>query len=434
MVRKHNYPQQLSAGHTHGATHQNSAGRVDVFDSHSGSVPSHSFIFGPEDPDSPPGGQQDRYSRHVRFEQGGMTVLARARSVPSSRSAAGAAVDGKYRDLADMVRTIHADRARATAIQAALTGVSERVPGEGGFLVGEELRQELMLLTLEQAIIRPRAIVLPMGEVRTSVPVIDDTTHAGATVLGGLDTEWAEEGTSLTGLAATFGRVTLEARKLAAYTALPSELWQDSAQLDAFLRVAIPAAWAWAEDQAFINGSGAGQPLGILSATCQIQVDRQTSSAVTFTDLVNMVDRMLPQSLTSFIWLVSPDVLKQLLSIFINFGAATSGVIPPPDWLRYSDQQNCWVILGRPCYPTEHVPALGSTGDVVAVDPRFFVVGDRMEMTIDTAAAGQGFIKDEVELRIVARLDGRIWGPSEPVTPANSSETTSPVVILNAAT
>jgi hypothetical protein len=391
-----------------------------------------------------PASASGHHPRHISFEQGHTWVdgemVARAQRVPAlnrlaavaaARSAPADRLDGKYASFADMVRTIHTDRARAAKIQAA-AGMSERVPSEGGFVVGESLRQDLLLLSLEPAIIRPRATVLPAGTLRTSIPVIDDTDHSAGTVLGGLEWEWAEEETSLTGLTSTFGRVTFEARKLAAYCALPSELWQDADQLDAYLRTAVPASLAWAEDQAFIQGSGAGQPQGLMSAQCALQVDRAAESTVGFGDLVNMIDRMLPQSLSSFIWLASPDALKPLLSVYLGIGTPSDTAVPPSEWLRFDHDLGCWTLLGRPAFFTEHVNALGETGDVVAVDPAYYVIADRRQMQVDTAVAGATFITDELELRITSRLDGRIWGPSEPVTPANSSETVSPVVILNA--
>ena len=77
-------------------------------------------------------------------------------------------------------------------------------------------------------------------------------------------------------------------------------------------------------------------------------------------------------------------------------------------------------LLGRPFYSTEHVNALGTQGDLVAVDPQFYCIGDRLELWIDVAAEGQQFIQDRSEIRIKERLDGRIWLAS-PLTPGRHS-------------
>jgi hypothetical protein len=381
----------------------------------------------------PPQASGGRYARHIRFEHGQALELAGqgriycAAAALYDRAAPAAPLDGKFASLGEFVKACRDDVPRVARLQNAF---SERIPAEGGFAVGEEFRSDLMLYTLEQSIVRPRATVIPSTSLRVNVPVVEEGSHSGGTVLGGMEFEWSEEGSALVSSVASYGRITLEAKKLAGYMTVPNELFEDADHLDAFLREAIPAGMAFAEDQAFIAGSGAGQPQGILNAPCQIQVTRQTSSEVTFTDLIKMQERMLPASMTSFIWLVSPDVLIWLLEIFLNFGSATSGIAPPPDWLRFSDELGLWVLMGRPCFPTEHVQALGTLGDVIAVDPRFVVIADRQLLQIDVAPEpGTGFLQDLSAVRVTSRVDARVWLAS-PVTPQNASETVSPVVIL----
>ena len=49
--------------------------------------------------------------------------------------------------------------------------LSERIPAEGGFLVPEVLRCEILMVALETAIVRPRARVIPMDSLRVPLPV-----------------------------------------------------------------------------------------------------------------------------------------------------------------------------------------------------------------------------------------------------------------------
>src|SRR5208282_303445 len=44
--------------------------------------------------------------------------------------------------------------------------LSERIPAEGGFLVPEVLRSEILMVSLEKAIVRPRARIIPMDSLR----------------------------------------------------------------------------------------------------------------------------------------------------------------------------------------------------------------------------------------------------------------------------
>ncbi len=389
----------------------------------------------------------NRYRRHIRFEGGHVyelgQVVASARGLVPPRAletlysphAPGAAVNGTFASLGELVSAVYmASKGLGPAIVNA--AMSERIPAEGGALVPEELRSDIMLQCLEQAIIRPRATVLTMRAPSTRVPVLEEGSNASGSVFGGLNFTWTEEAAALAPSVASYGLDVLRANKLIAYMIAPNELLEDADQLDAFLTSAIPAGVAFSEDAAFIAGRGtlggttlgAAQPQGILNASCAIEVTR-TGSPVNLADIANMATRMLPQSWNRFIWLASPDILKTLLQIYLNFGSATSGIAPPSDWLTYDSVQRCWCLMGRPLYSTEHVSAAGTTGDLVAVDCSFYVIGDYQTMQIDVASEGADFIYDESQIRVRSRLDGRVWLAS-PVTPANSSETVSPVVIL----
>lgn len=352
-----------------------------------------------------------------------------------SDTAPGAALDGKVSGWAELATAAaHPHGAEAQRLKSLQNAMSERIPSGGGFAVPETMRSDMVMATLEDAIIRPRATVIPSSSLRTGIPVVDDTTHAPgssfASVLGGMTWNWTEEGALIASSAPAYGRIVLEAKKLAAYLGgVPNELLDDGPAFGAFCSATIPMGLAWAEDQAFISGSGTGQPQGILNAPCAISVTRSSGGKVLQADVAAMVTRILPASFRHCIWLASPDTITQLLTLFLNFGSATTGVTAPSAWLQGTPDDG-WTMLGRPLFNTEHVPALGTKGDLILVDPRWYVIADRLVMTVDTSPLGTGFPATETEFRVISRLDARMWIQS-PLTPANASQTVSPVVILN---
>ena len=360
-----------------------------------------------------------------------------------SPAAPAARLNGKYPSLAAFLGAVRSDPQRVARTQAAAGvtdkmtrilasgGMSERIPSEGGFAVPEELRSDMVLASLESAIVRPRATVVPASTLRTGLPAVDDTTHSSTAVFGGLEWYWAEEGSALTQSDPSFSRLTMTAKKLAAYLGeVPNELLEDSPAFDTWLRRWVPPGLAWTEDQGFIAGTGVGQPQGVINAPAAIAVTRGTSSEVLFADVIAMQKRMLPSSLSNFIWACSPDVLSWLLELYLTVGSPTTQAVTPPEWLKYSELQNCWTLLGRPLFPTEHAAALGSAGDLVAFDPAYYVVADRMLLQVAIAPDGAGFISDESQIKFTSRVDGRIWMQS-PLTPQNGSETVSCVVVLH---
>jgi HK97 family phage major capsid protein len=310
------------------------------------------------------------------------------------------------------------------------------VPSQGGFLVPEVLRSDILQMMIEKSIVRRFARIVPMDSLRIPYPTIDDTTHTSS-VLGGVIGYWAEEAAALTASQPAFARTELEAHKLTCYTEVPNELLNDAVQaLAAWMQDVLPTALAFYEDLAFISGSGVGQPQGILNAPAALQVTRGTAGKVLFADLAQMYSQLLPQShrSPSTVWLCSPDVLPQLLQLVVAAPVTTSGTaaVAPPVWLggMSAAGDRPTEILGHPLFVTEKVPALGTTGDVILADLSFYLLGDRMELTA-TSSAHYKFSSDITAFRWIERVDGRCWLQSALTLENGSANKVSPIVVLH---
>jgi HK97 family phage major capsid protein len=353
-----------------------------------------------------------------------------------NRKALGAQVDDLFENSGEFFHTIwRGNTARTSAENQTklerLRNFSSDVPADGGFLIPETLRSELLRVALETAVVRPRARVVPMESLRVPFPAIDSTTNSGS-VYGGITTYWTEEGGRLNSSKPRFGRIVLDAKKLTAYTEIPSELLTDSLiSLSMFVDQMFPEALAFAEDQAFLTGDGVGEPLGILNGSAAISVTRATSSEINFVDVINMYSRMLPQSISRSVWLAAPDAFPQLAQMALTQG--TDGIASPAMWMTGGQAIDGPPIslMGRPVIFTEKVPAMGSAGDLSLVDFGFYLIGDRQAMQAKQSEDFK-FDTDEVAFRVIERLDGRPWLQSA-ITPANGSASTlSPIVKLAA--
>lgn len=323
---------------------------------------------------------------------------------------------------------------------AITNAMAERIPSEGGFLVPENLRSEILMVALETAVIRPRAQVVPMDSLRVPMPSVDDVSHASS-VYGGVQAFWTEEAASLAQSAPTWGRVVLEAKKLTAFTAIPNELLQDSVTpLDMWFNRFFPKAIAWFEDVAFISGTGVGQPQGILNAPGAVtSATAGSSGTLVFADIAAAFARMWPASMNNAVWLCAPDVLPALLQL-----AASSGgtAIAPPLFLQGyqaigtpgggSGDGIHYTLMGRPLIVTEKAPALAGTvpGSLTFADLGYYLLGDRQTMQV-ASSDEYLFGQDMIAYRIIERLDGRFWLQS-PITPENGSTSTlSPLVKID---
>jgi HK97 family phage major capsid protein len=303
-------------------------------------------------------------------------------------------------------------------------------PASGGFLVPEAFRAELLSLSLENSVVRPRARIVPMDTSRVIYPYIDDTSHA-SNVFGGVQGYWTPESGSMTDVAATFGRLALEAWKLTAFANVPNELIADSAvSFEAFIRSTFPQALAYFADVAFLSGSGAGQPLGILTSgnAARVSVAKESGQAadtIVWENIVKMYARMLPQSLSNAVWVVSPDVFPELATMALSVGTGGG-----PVWLNNGVGGPPATILGRPVVISEKVENLGDQGDINFIDFSYYLVGDRQAMTVASSEHFR-FQNGETSFKFVERLDGRPWLQSA-LTPRNGGPTLSPFVTLDA--
>lgn len=342
--------------------------------------------------------------------------------------ALGASIDNEFDGMGDFFKAIWHRTDRDTKAQMRLQRVrnafGSTVPSEGGFLVPETLRSELLRVSLETSVVRSRARTIPMESLRVPFPCVDSTSNASS-VYGGVVAYWTEEGATLQDSAAKFGRLVLQAKKLTAYAEVPNELISDSiGSFEAFISQIFPEALSFYEDDAFLNGSGAGMPLGILKGSGMVSVAKevgQGADTIVWENIVKMFARMLPSSLGRAVWVASIDTFPELATM-----ALTVGVGGGPIWLNNGVAGPPMTILGRPVIFTEKSPVLGDAGDIAFLDMSYYLIGDRQVMSASSSPHYK-FASDETAFKIIERVDGRPWLESA-ITPKNGGAALSPYV------
>jgi len=302
---------------------------------------------------------------------------------------------------------------------------------QGGFLVPEEYRMDLLEIALEGAVVRPRATILPMRSDSLKIPYNNDTSHA-STVFGGCSASWTAEAAIKTASKPTFGQLELTPHKLAGLTYTSNELLADSGiALEPLILRMFGSTYGYFEDDAFLFGSGAGQPLGVFNCGCLKSVLRNTANKVHPEDIAEMYQSMLPASLGNAVWVIGPTVMAELLELGSGNAADASGkiLIWQPN---FKDSIGAWTILGRPVIISEKLQALGTAGDILFADFRYYLIGDRQSITIDSSTH-VAFTTDETCWRFVLRVAGQCW-PQTTITSRRGAHTFSPFVQLSAAT
>jgi HK97 family phage major capsid protein len=303
----------------------------------------------------------------------------------------------------------------------------------GGYLVPQQLYDDLMVDVSEESFVRPEALKQPMDSATLDLPLPDAETATGTAgvppFFGGIQLKWTSEAVSIGETAETsFRSVSLRANDLTGYALVSNPLMQDAMGLDAWLRRLFGKSVAWFEDYAFMRGTGVGQPLGVLNSGAAIKVNRNASSHVKYVDTSGMLTKLLPYSYLHASWLFTVSSTSELVQL-IDSSGKTAWVPNYPNQRDGEKNRSIGLLFNRPMYVTEKLPALGTLGDVVLFDPSLYVIGDRQAMEIAVSPHPQ-FKTNQSVWRIVERVDGRPWF-DQTITLADQATVVSSIVQLN---
>jgi HK97 family phage major capsid protein len=186
------------------------------------------------------------------------------------------------------------------------------------------------------------------------------------------------------------------------------------------------AGLSWGMDLAFLRGDGAGQPLGVMNASCLITVAKeagQLADTLVFQNLTKMFARLHPACVKNSVWVASPTTIPELTTMGVTVGVGGS-LVPV-----MSQSNGEFTILTRPVIFSEKMATLGDVGDILLADFSQYAVGLRKEVSIDKSQH-VGFSSDVSTYRGIVRCDGMpLW--ASVYTPYTGA-TLSPFVTLAA--
>lgn len=157
--------------------------------------------------------------------------------------------------------------------------LQEGVDADGGYLVPEEYDSRLIDVLTEENIMRSLGhTITTSGEHKINIAA---TKPAAA---------WIEEGDALQFSDATFSQILLDAHKLHVAIKVTEELLYDNAfGLENYIIDQFGKALANAEEDAFLNGTGVGQPLGLFAKTGGGTTAETLTAALKADDILNLI-------------------------------------------------------------------------------------------------------------------------------------------------
>ena len=333
-----------------------------------------------------------------------------------------------FGEFALAVKTNPKDARLAAANQKA-NGMNVAVDSEGGFLVPEEFIATLLDKQTATGQVMSRATRIPMTSEIVRLPSIVESSRA-STRSGGVLGYWKAEAAQYSSSKPAFGEVKLELSKLTAlcYTTDELEKWP-ALTLDAVLGNLFAKELAFKLDDAAINGTGVGQPLGILNAPCLVSVTKETGQAaatVCTENIVKMFAQLHAGSRANAVWFINQDIEPQLYTMTMAAGISGLATFLPPGGLSGAPYAT---LMGRPVIAVEQCATLGTVGDIILADMSQYLYGEGAGGVQGATSIHLKFDYGETAWRWTLFADGRPWWASA-LTPYKGSNTQSPFVAL----
>lgn len=270
--------------------------------------------------------------------------------------------------------------------------LQEGIDPQGGYLVPDEYDKRLIDILTEENVMRTLGTnITTSGEHKINIAA---TKPAAA---------WIEEGGTLTFGDATFDQIILDAHKLHVAIKVTEELLYDNAfNLENYILTQFGKALSNAEEDAFINGTGVGQPLGILAETggAQVGVTSASSTKVTADEIINLVYSLKRPYRKNAVFLANDVCVAELRKLKDNNGQYL--------WQPSLQAGEPDRVLGYKVYTSPYFPVPAAGGTAVAFgDFSYYNIGDRGTRSfaeLKELFAGNGMIGFVAKERVDGKL------------------------------
>jgi hypothetical protein len=234
---------------------------------------------------------------------------------------------------------------------------------------------------------------------------------------------WQAEASQLVQKHGTLSNAQFRLHKLTAFVDTSSELFEDSALLEPYLAEVVGKEFMFQVNEALINGSGVGQPLGVVNAPGTITVAKdvgQATKTLSFSKLSNMWTQFhgpcrygAPDKFG--VWYAQEDIDPDTLAMPVSAPASWTGAAQFP------------TFKGRPFLPLENCQPIGTPGDIILADWNEYVLfmgGMRSTVSMDFH-----FDTHQSQFRFVWRCGGQpLWETA--LVPRHSTISKSAFVVL----
>jgi HK97 family phage major capsid protein len=335
-----------------------------------------------------------------------------------------------FRNMGDFVNSVIRSCRKAAPehderlTRAASQYMSSDVGSDGAYAIPPEFSGEIANIAYTEESLLKLANTIPVAGNSMSF-MGDETTPWGSS---GIISAWEGEGHQSDPKKPLLKHGELKLKKLKVLVAASDEVMEDAANLSPYLMDTMGEAVHWKVQDAIMNGTGAGMPLGILKAgslIVQTKESGQATDTVIAANIAKMYSRLVIGPRANVVWLMNPDVFPQIITLTLNNNPiwipANQGIKGAPDGF----------LMGRPIILTDACQSLGDQGDIVLANMHGYRAISKDAGPQLSTSMHLWFDQDIQAFKLVFRMDG---GPqlSAPITPPYSTSTRSHFVALQA--
>jgi HK97 family phage major capsid protein len=311
-------------------------------------------------------------------------------------------------------------------------GFTVGVPSEGGFFLQGETAVDLMTTGFNNSEVLSRCDSRTMspGTQFLEIIGIDETSRANGSRGGGVRVYTEPELDTFTQSKTAFKKIRIEPTKLTGLYYASGEVMKNVTFLGQEMRQLFGEEFAFKCQDLVINGTGAGQALGILNAGCLISVTKETgqkADTLVTENILKMESRLWNEG-PKVVYLVNRETKPQLSVLSIAIG--TGGVLAPLYKQEFYQGKQKSSLNGIPCVTIEQAAGLGDAGDVILADLSQYITANKGDIN-EAMSIHVNFLYDQETYRFIYYFDGRPRWVSA-VTPYKGSATVGPFIVTAA--
>lgn len=318
-----------------------------------------------------------------------------------------------------------------------ILGANELVGSEAGFLVNPEYSKEIMTIVHDVGVVAKDCRHLSIKGNRIIINAVNETDRATGSRWGGIQVYWVAEGAEATAKKPAFRQVDLKLNKLMGINYATEEVLADQNALQGITTQGFGEEFAFMIDDAILNGTGAGQPLGVRNCNAlvsQAAESGQDADTVVAENIIGMWNRMPSKNRLKAKWYIIQDVEPQLFKMGFKMGTAAISVFMPPIGQGVGGLVGSpnGTLFNRAIQTIEQCQELGLEGDILFLDLSQYLIIEKAGGMNAASSMHVEFKTDQQCFRFKYRLDGQpLWNAA--LTPyKGTASTRSPYVTLAA--